>query len=126
MTGSGLTALVAERSATVLALVVPVSELFCGFGSFVELPTVTVSEIKVPSVVFTFTFTTSLNVAVAPDPNAELLQLAVPPPPTGGAPQLKAGPLVWASETKVVFAGIWSLIQAPWAPLGPALAMVRV
>src|SRR2546423_1162445 len=121
MTGSGLSAFVAERSASSMTSVFAVSELFCGFGSLVELATVTVLEMKIPFVAFSFTFTTSLNVAVAPDPNAELLQLAVPPPPTGGAPQLKAGPLVWASETKVVFAGIWLLTQAPWAPLGPAL-----
>src|SRR5438105_174012 len=76
--------------------------------------------------VFTFTFTTSLNVAVAPAASEPALQLAVPVAPTGGALQLNTVPLVWASETKTVFAGIWSLTQAPWAPLGPALAIVRV
>ena len=83
-------------------------------------------QINVPSGVFAFTFTTSVNVDMAPAAREPALQPTVPVPPTGGVLQLKTGPLFCASEMKVVFAGISSLTQTPWAPLGPALAMVRM
>ena len=40
-----------------------------------------------------------------------MLQVTEPVPPTAGVLQVKGGPPFWASETKVVFAGIGSLIE---------------
>src|SRR2546427_4857391 len=125
MTGSGLSAFAAERSASALTSVFAVSELLCGFGSLVELATVTVLQMNIPLLAPSLTFTTSVNLAVALEPNVAMLQPTVPVPPTGGVLQVNAGPLFCASETNVVFAGMSSLTHTFWAGVGPALAMVR-
>ena len=109
-----------------MTLVVSVALLFPGTGSVVVLVTVTVLLRTVPSAVVASTFTMSVNVTDIPAGSVAMLQLTVPVPPTAGVLQVKAGPPFWASETKVVFAGIGSLTETLWAALGPALAMVRV
>ena len=98
-----------ERSARATTAVVAVAELFPGHGSKVPLVAVAVLLSVVPAGVLAFTLTTSLNVAASPAPNMEIEQLTVPVPPTAGAEQLKAGPLVCANERNVVLAGVASV-----------------
>ena len=111
--------MVTERSARAMTAVVAVAELFPAHGSKVSLVAVAVLLSVVPFGVLAFTLTTSLNVAVAPAPNVEIVQLTVPVPPTAGAEQLKAGPLVGANERNVVLAGVASVIETLTASLGP-------
>src|SRR3989442_1064189 len=93
VTGAGSSALVTERSADgLLTLVVTVSLLFPGQGSFVSLVTVTAFVITEPSGVFAFTFTTSVKLAVTPAASVGMVQLMEPVPPTGGVPHVNAGP----------------------------------
>jgi hypothetical protein len=55
------------------------------------------------------TFTTIENVAVAPAAKDEELHVIVPLAPTGGVVHVNEGPLVWAAETNVAFAGTGSV-----------------
>src|SRR5438067_5170798 len=118
-TGSGASLLVTDRSARAMTVVVAVAELLPGHGSSVSLVTVAVLLSVVPFGVLAFTITTSRNVAFAPVPNMEIVQLTVPVPPTAGVEQRKAGPLVCAKETNVVFAGVASVSETLTAALGP-------
>ena len=101
--------MVTERSARAMTAVVTVAELFPGHGSKVSLAAVAVLLSVVPFGVLAFTLTTSLKVAVAPASNLEIVQVTVPVPPTAGAEQLKAGPLVCVNERNVVLAGVASV-----------------
>src|SRR5438034_10314291 len=109
-TGSDQSVLVTPRSAEVPTVVVAMAVLLPGVGSGVVLATVTVLTI-VPTAVLALTFTTSVKLAVvAYAATVAMVQITVPVPPTAGTVQLKVGPSSWVNETKVVPAGMRSLI----------------
>src|SRR5256885_714130 len=97
-TGSGASSLVTARSASLLTFVVAVAALFPRFRSVVADPTVAVLVIVAPSPAATFT--TRVKLAVAPLPNAEIVQLMAPLPPTVGFRHVQSAGR--ASETNVV------------------------
>src|SRR2546430_17347660 len=117
---------VTERSAPALTVVVVVAELFPGTLSVVPLDIVAVLLIVVPLGVFALTFTTRLKLALAPAANVAIAHVTVPVPPAAGLVQVNAGPLICATDTNVVFAGVASLSEAFWASLGPAFATLIV
>src|SRR5713226_4263705 len=90
-------------TADVTTGVVTVAE--CGLVESVGLDTVAVLTMFEPPVALGLTCTTTVNVADVPAGRVVSVPLMVPVPPTGGLVTVKVGPLVWASETKVVLAG---------------------
>src|SRR5713226_3468114 len=103
VTGLGEPVMVMPTMAEVTTGVVTVAE--CGLVESVGLETVAVLTIFVPAAVLELTWTTTVNVAEAPAARVASIPVIVPVPPTGGLVNVKVGPLVWLSETKVVLAG---------------------
>src|SRR5438552_1169217 len=104
VTELGEPVLVTLRSADVVTGVITVAE--CGLVESVGLETVAVSVIFVPAAVLERTWTTTVNVAEAPAAMVAVVPLMVPVPPTAGLVNVKVTPLFWASDTKVVLAGM--------------------
>src|SRR5258708_24088292 len=116
----GAPLLVTATSACSVTFVVAVEEVFEGFVSVVVVVTLAVLDTlpeTLPAVLMT-----SVNVALAPLATAARLQVTGPPAPTAGFVQLKAGPLFWVLETKVVFAGRVSVSCTVLAGEAPPLA----
>src|SRR6185369_5938542 len=118
MTGSALSLFVIDRSARVMTVVPAVPLLLAGVGSVVVELTVAVFETS--AVRLGATFTTKLDAPVAPAARVVIEHL------TGGAVQVKVGPVVWLSETELVPAATASARQTAWASDGPPLATVIV
>src|SRR5216683_5389301 len=116
--------MVMPTMADVTTGVVTVAE--CGLVESVGLETVAVLVMLVPAGVLELTWTTTVNVANAPATRVGAVPLIVPVPPTGGLVNVKVGPLVWLSETKVVLAGTLSASCTFWASEGPLLVSVMV
>ena len=112
---------VTTRSALFETVVDAVALLFPGFGSLVVDVTVAVLLIVVPFGVAAFTFATSVKVAVAPLISDAIEHVVVAP-----VVQMNAGPVVWFSETNVVFAGSVSVNETVEASDGPLFATVMV
>src|SRR6266849_4330643 len=123
VTGLGVPVMVMPTTADATTGVVTVAE--CGLVESVGLETVAVSVMLVPLGVLELTCTTTVNVADAPAARVVSVPVIVPVPPAGGLVNVKAGPLVWLSETKVVLAGTASLSTTLGAAAGPALLTVR-
>src|SRR5438132_4191189 len=106
ITGSGLSALVIDRSALVPTAMLDVALLFPGLGSAVAEPTVAVSVIRVPIGVFAFTFSVTTKVPLTPLLSVAILQLMFPAAPTAGFTHTHPGGV--GSDTNVVFGGVAS------------------
>src|SRR5437868_1616946 len=96
-------------------VVVAVAVLFAGVGSGVDEAIVTVSDTAVPGAIVSGTLKVNWNVALAPALNVAIVQTIGPVPL-----QLKAGPVVWFAETKVIPAGRVSVSVTVEAFEGPA------
>src|SRR5438477_477731 len=81
----------------------------CGLVVSVGLETVAVLAMLVPLGVLELTWTTTVNVAEPPAARVASVPVMVPVPPAGGLVNVKVGPLVWLSETKVVLVGMLSV-----------------
>src|SRR2546426_9537039 len=103
ITGSGLSALVIERSALVPTAMFELALLFPGFGSTVTEPTVAVSLIRVPPGVLLLTLTVTTKVALKPLFKVAMVHVMAPVPPTAGVTH--AQPTGTGKDTKVVLAG---------------------
>jgi hypothetical protein len=125
-TGLGEAVFVMLRSALGCTGVVTLAVLLPELLSGVLLETLAVFVILEPVAVPELTFTTKLKVAVAPAARVALVQVTVPVPPAAGVVQVKVGPAVWVSDTKVVFVGMGSLSWTLCASDGPALLTVMV
>ena len=83
-----------------------------------DLVTEAVFVMTVPSGVAALTFTTIVKVSgTSFDPNAVFVNVTVPVPPGAGA--IVVHPPGAEAETKVVFAGVASVMTAFWAVFGP-------
>ena len=111
-TGCGEPTLVTERSACGFTVVVAEAELLPGFGSAVSLVTVAVLVMTVPPATPGLTLTTMLKDAEALAARVAIVQVV---PVKILNVQVKAGPLVCISDTKVVLAGTVSVRVAFWA-----------
>src|SRR5437660_10346602 len=119
--------LVTARSVTALTVVVMVELLLAGLGSVVLLLTLAVLTMLEPSGALEFTCTTMVKDAEPAGGKAVGSRAAMfPVLPAAGAVTRNAGPLVCASETKVVLAGTASVNSTPWASLGPLFVKVIV
>src|SRR5436309_5956014 len=104
ITGSGLSALVIERSALVPTAMLELALLFPGFGSTVTEPTVAVSLMRVPTGVLLFTLTVRTKVALTPLFKVAMVQVMAPVPPTAGVTHTQ--PTGTGNDTNVVLAGV--------------------
>src|SRR5260370_720215 len=99
VTGLGVPVIVMPTIAEVTTGIVTVAE--CGLVASVGLATVAVLVMLLPAGVLELTWTTTVKVAEPPAARVGAVPLIVPMPPTGGLLNVKVGPLVWLSETKV-------------------------
>src|SRR5258706_16101833 len=104
MTGSGLSALVIERSALVPIAMLELALLLPELGSAVTEPTVAVSVMRVPTGVLLFTLTVTTKVALTPLFKVAMVHVMAPVPPTAGVTH--AQPTGTGKDTKVVLAGV--------------------
>lgn len=102
-------------------VVVTLAVLFAGFGSGVAELIVAVSDVDVPGAIEEGTANVNWNDALAPAGNVAIVHVIGPVPL-----QLKAGPLVWFVETKVIPAGTVSVSVTVTAFDGPVFAAVTV
>ncbi len=102
-------------------VVVTLAVLLAAFESGVVELIVTVFVVCVPAAVPSGTLKVNWNVALAPALNEAIVQTTGPVPL-----QLKAGPVVWLTETKVIPAGTVSVSVTVDAIDGPAFAAVTV
>src|SRR5882724_6791636 len=100
ITGSGLSALVIERSALVPTAMLELALLFPGLGSAVAAATLAVSVMRDPTGVLLFTLTVTTKVALTPLFKVEIVQVMVPVPPTAGVTHTQ--PTGAGRDTKVV------------------------
>jgi hypothetical protein len=107
-----------------LAAVATVELLLAGVGSVVAV--VIVAVLLIPPIATWGTATTMSNVADPPAAKSASVQFTGPVPPTAGAAQMNAGPLVCVKDTNVVPAGVVSLIATVVASDGPAFVAVSV
>src|SRR5207244_5774029 len=126
VTGLGVPVMVMPTTADATTGVVTVAVLLFELLSCVLLDTVAVLTMFEPLGVLALTWTTMVNVAEAPAANVASVPVIVPVPPAGGLLNVKVGPLVWLSETKVVLAGVFSVSCTFWAAEGPLFATVMV
>src|SRR5260370_13081 len=119
VTGLGVPVMVMPTTADVTTGVVTVALSSPGVKSGLSLLTVAVLMMFEPFGALPRTWTTTVNVAEAPAARLAVVPLMVPVPPTAGLVKVKAGPLVWLSETKVVFAGRLSVSCGFGAAAGP-------
>src|SRR5580765_7692497 len=124
MTGSGLSALVIERSALVPTAMLELALLFPGLGSAVTALTVAVSLIRVPNGVLLFTLTVTTNVALTPLFTVAMLHVMAPFAPTAGVTHDQ--PTGTGKDTKVVFAGVAPENVTASAFEGPPLVAICV
>src|SRR5712691_516680 len=124
VTGLGVPVMVMPRTADVTTGVVTVAE--CGLVASVGLDTVAVFVMFEPPAALGLTWTTTVNVAEPPAARVAVVPLIVPVPPAGGLLNVKVGPLVWLSETKVVLAGMASVSWTFCASDGPLSVSVMV
>ncbi|MFY9610376.1 MAG: hypothetical protein WAU45_17410 [Blastocatellia bacterium] len=88
-------------------------------SSFVELETVAVLEMSVPTGVPGFTLKTNVKVALSFGARLGIVQVVEPVSPTSGLPQTALGPEVCASEANVVLFGPDSVSTTLAAASGP-------
>ena len=100
--------------------------MFAGFGSVVVLEAFAVFVSVAPAARLDDVPRVMLNAALMPAPRAPIVQLTVPPLPTGGLVHANAGPAVWLEETNVDPAGTGSDRVTALASLGPLLDTVRL
>src|ERR1043165_2979577 len=112
---------VTERSALALTSVGADDVLFPGVGSGVVVVTVAVFVTVVPLTIDPLKATVRLNVALVLGASVAIEQVTV-----GPVVQVKIGPFVCDSETKVVPAGSTSVIVTEAASEGPAFATTIV
>src|SRR2546423_450353 len=117
MTGSGVSVLVADRSAEVLTVVKAEAVLLLLLGSVVVVEAVAELVIVVPLGVLAATRTTIVKLGAAPAATVARVKVTLPMPPTAGAAVVQPAGAV--AETKVVPAGRVSATLTPWASLGP-------
>src|SRR5689334_14136304 len=103
-----------------VTVTVSVPLLFDRSGSGVLDSTLAAKEMAVPLGVAGSTVTMSVNVAMSPDNRADVVQVTIPVPPTGGVVQLQPAGAI--SDLKVVWAGIVSVRFTLPALSGPAFA----
>lgn len=115
-----------ETSALVVTVVDADWLLLAGVGSALADETVAVLVTVAPAASPPPSCTRSVKTCEPPLFRIGNRQFTVPPLPTGGVKQEKAGPLEGVMETKVVPGGKVSLRTAAWAGFGPRLAIVRV
>src|SRR5260370_13798 len=116
VTGLGVPGMVMPTMAEATTGVVTVAE--CGPVEALGLDTVAGFVMFVPPGVLDRTWTTTVNVAEARLARVGAVPLIVPVPPTGGLVNVKVGPLVWLSDTKVVLVGMVSVSCTFWASEG--------
>src|SRR5713101_1931001 len=104
ITGSGLSALVIDRSALVPTAMLELALLLAGLGSAVVEATVAVSLMRVPTGVLLFTLTVRTKVALTPLFKVAIVHVMAPAPPTAGVTH--AQPTGVGRDTKVVLAGV--------------------
>src|SRR3989442_1594719 len=124
VTGLGAPIMVMPTTAEATTGVVTVAE--CGLVESVGLETVAVFVMFEPAGALGVTCTTTVNVAEAPATRVGTVPVIVPVPPAGGLVNVKVGPLVWLSETKVVLVGTVSASCTFWASDGPLFVTVMV
>src|SRR5262249_18451493 len=103
-----------------------VAESSAGVKSALSLLTVTVSVVFVPLGVLAGTWTTTVKVAEPPAAKLVIVPVIAPVPPAAGLVTVKAGPLVWLSDTNVALAGRLSVNRAFGAGAGPWFVTVNV
>jgi hypothetical protein len=118
-TGTGLAALVTERSAESATCTLTVALLFTLFGSLAD-DTESVSVIVVPDATFAFTFTTKVKLAVVFAARLPMVQLG------GVVAMLHVHPPGPIKETTVVLAGTGSVNDIAVAVAGPLLVTLCV
>src|SRR5947208_1193795 len=104
VTGSGVSVLVAARSADAVTVVKAGALLLFGSGSLVVVVAVAVLLIVEPLATLAPTWTTMVKLGVAPAATVGLAKVTMPVPPTAGDEVLQPAGAV--SETKVVPAGM--------------------
>jgi hypothetical protein len=114
-----LAVFVMARSALEVSVVVAVAVLFAALGSVAAEPTLAVLLTGPPAAALVAT--TSVKLAVPPLANVTRLHVTVPPAPTAGVVQAKAGPASCTPDTNVVPAGNTSVSVTLCALPGPAL-----
>jgi hypothetical protein len=104
---------------TTVTVVEALAVLFAALGSVAAEPTLAVL-LTVPLAV-ALVATTSVKLAAPPLASVARLHVTVPPAPTAGVVQVKAGPEFCTPDTNVVPAGNASVSVTLCALLGPAL-----
>ena len=90
-----------------------------GFGSGVCELAVAAFMNVVPTAVSADAFIVKVNVALVLAGSVAIVQVMVPPDPTGGSVHINAGPLSWLLDTKVIPVGTSSVSDTVKALSGP-------